>query len=219
VSRRVTQLAWSIVTLVLAGGCNLRPAYALRIVDVPPLAEMPFHRIEEPIAEGADPYWQRDRQVAYFDYDLRALGILPVLLRVENRGERTLLARPSDVLLRLPDSTRVSPASPSSVTSRIQGDTSNLVNVLTYLTSFDSEAASAAGDQAVWDREADLKKLGLSEGRLDPGGTVRGFVYFVLPSAVRPFTEATIEVRFLDVEEGSSFVVPLALVMQGPEGP
>jgi hypothetical protein len=202
-----------IVTLVATEGCNLLPEYTPRIVDAPRLEQMPSHTLEQPIALGAEPYWQRDRQVEVFDDDLGSAGILAVLVCFENRDERTLLARPSDVLLRLPDGVPVSPAGPSSVASRLEHRSAYvLANGVYY-----AYRTNVAIDQARSDREADLVKKGLPERRLGRGKRALGFVFFVLPSTVEPFTEATLEVRFVDVEEGSSFVVSLPLVLHDPE--
>jgi len=173
---------------------------------------MPSRRIEDPVAQAADPYWQRDRQIGLFGEDLLSHRILAVLVRIQNRGERTLVARPSDVLLRLPDGTRISTAGPSAVASLLQRRGLYPLSVMSFGI-FGTLVTNVAVDRARWDREADLKEKGLPEKPLGPGDTAHGFVLFISPSRVQPFTEATLEVRFVDVESGFSFVVPLPLVL------
>ncbi len=199
-SGRVLSLRWMALTLLACAGCT--PIYTPAILDVRGPEAMPFQTADGPVEQGADPFEQRDRQVEWFEDDLGAQRVLPVLVSVRNRSERAFLLRPSDVLLELSDGTRISAASPSAVASRLQRRSLN-----------DQRQVEAAKRYRL-DREADLAAKGLPEKRLGHGDSAQGFLFFIPPSAVQPFAEATLEFRYVDVEQGFSFVVPLPLVLR-----
>ncbi len=67
----------------------------------------------------ADPYVQLERQRRVFDVELTPLGVLPVQLTLENRGNLPLVLHSLDLRLSLPGGERLSPADPSVVVVRL----------------------------------------------------------------------------------------------------
>jgi hypothetical protein len=71
--------------------------------------------------------------------------------------------------------------------------------------------ASSAEDKARAARLEDYRRKELKEVRLKKEESAHGFIYFIPPPETQSFTEATLKVRFIDVEEGTSSVIVLPL--------
>jgi hypothetical protein len=193
--------------LILAAGCA---SYDARLAPIATLPAMPTQRSEGAVSAGADPYWQRDRQTMVFDADLASEATLPVQVIVVNHGERTLLVRPSDITLTLPDGTQLNPSSPGSVAAKLAKTSMNFWPTF-FFGLAGAFAAGSADEEATSDRQADYRSKELPESRLGRDASAQGFVYFISPAGASPFTQAILSVRFVDTEEGTSFVVQLPL--------
>ncbi len=193
--------------LTLAAGCA---SYEARLAPIATLPAMPAQRSEGAVSAGADPYWQRDRQTMVFDADLASEATLPVQVVVQNHGERTLLVRPSDITLTLPSGTQLGPSSPGSVAAKVAKPSTGFWPTF-FFGLAGAFAAASANDRASADRVADYRSKELPESRLARDASAQGCGYFVSPAGASPFTEATLSVRFVNTEEGTSFVVQLPL--------
>jgi len=162
-------------------------------------------------AVGADPYVETERQEALFNADLVARGILAVLILAENRGDRAVFLRRSDVRLRLPSGRSVASGSIDAVASRFQVERASGFWP-TFLFGMAGQFASASMARgAEVDRRKDYSAKELEDTTLAPGESVQGFVFFVLARGTEAFDEADLRMRFVEVGKLESEVVTLAL--------
>jgi hypothetical protein len=200
-------LALCFLLLVVCTGCA---SYTPSSAPVPKAETMLAWRAEGPVAIGADPYVQSERQKATFDGDLSKAGVLPIQVSLYNRGDRQVLIRPSDMVLKLPEGGEVSQAGAATAAARLESNGGVIASSIAFgLVGF--LVSSSAADKARAARVEDYRRKELQEVRLRKDETAHGFVYFIPAPETKPFTEATLKVRFVDVEEATSFVVPLPL--------
>jgi hypothetical protein len=184
---------------------------------------MPGWVTEGAVAVGADPYVQAERQKEVFDGDLSGAGILPVQVLFENRGDRRLLVRRSDILLELPDGTRLSPVGAMAAAARLDSyagiGAAGFANVLTLgLAAPIYHVATLSEQRAREARLADFTQKELQDVTLEKDGSLHGFVFFIPPQGTPAFNEASLEVRIVDVEVGSTIVLRLPLMGLGFKG-
>lgn len=196
---------FSVLILVVLAGCA---SYTPHSVPVPRSDTMPAWQIENSMAVGADPYVQPDRQDAVFDGDLRAAGILPIQVLLQNNGYRRLLIRRSNITLILPDGRQISPVGATAVAVKVpaKGGGWGYVPGIYGLV-----AESMAEDKARQGRVADYRDKELQDVTLVKGESAHGFVYFAPPPGTTTFTKATLTVPVVDIEEGASFIIRLQL--------
>jgi len=205
--------SWLLVFLVFTGCATYTPSSA----PIPKLDVMPASRQEASVTCGADPYVQVDRQKATFGNDLGKVGILPILIFLQNREAREVLVRPSDIALTLPNGGEVGCASASATAAKFE----SMGGVIAAASAFGIVGllvASSAEDKARAARLEDYRRKELKEVCLKKDESAHGFVYFIPPPDTQSFAEATLKVRFIDVEEGTSSVISLplkGLVFQG----
>lgn len=181
---------------------------------------MPICRIEGVLTVGVDPYAQPRRQKNSFGADLSSVGVLPVQVMVKNDGERKVLVRPSDMLLVLPDGSRINPVEASAAAVRVDTGTRGAA----VASQADPAKAPVSGDTATRAQAArieDFKRKELQESRLDVGQSARGFVYFIPPAVVEVLEDAVLVVQFVDTEDACSQAVEVPLgrieLRGGPE--
>ena len=197
-----------LVALALAlEGCA---SYSPTSAPVPKAGMMPFARTDGNLVIGADPHVQPDRQKAVFDGDLSEAGILPIQIWLENQGGRRLLVRRTDMMLVLPGGQQLSPAGASAAASRMESiggvvGASIAFGIIGYL------AASSAEEKARIARQVDFRNKELREVAIGKGESTHGFVFFIPLTGTSAFTEATLILRVVDFEEGTSTPVSLPL--------
>ncbi len=181
---------------------------------------MPICRIEGVLTVGADPYAQPRRQKNSFGADLNSAGVLPIQVMVKNDGERKVLVRPSDMLLVLPDGSRINPVGASEAAVRVDTGARGAA----VASQAGPSKAPVSGDTATRAQAArieDFKRKELQESRLDVGQSARGFVYFIPPAAVGVLEDAVLVVQFVDTEDACSQAVEVPLgrieLRGGPE--
>jgi len=210
--RRILSVGLSI--LVALSGCA---SYTPSSAPIPKAGSMPGWVTEGAVAIGADPHVQADRQKAVFDADLGEAGVLPVQVLVQNRGDRGLLVRRSDIALVLPDARMLSPAGASAVAAKLES-IGGVVGASIAFGMIGFLAASSAEDKARAARQTDFRSKELQDVTLGKEESVHGFVFFIPPQGTPAFDEATLTVRVVDVEDGSSVVVRLPLRGLGSKG-
>jgi hypothetical protein len=160
-----------------------------------------------------DPYFDPARQRRVFDADLRARGILPLLVVIHNQGTEPLQLRRSAITLTLPDSTERHPLPVATVVGPppakpVQGENSEHIAdsgdphklaraaaVTAFVAAGLAEERAEATQRRAWKaREADYEAKMLRNTMLAPGTRVHGFVFFTSPAA-RGFEDATLNLR------------------------
>jgi hypothetical protein len=193
--------------LVAVSGCA---SYTPSSMTVPKAGAMPAWRTEGPLSAGADAYVQKDRQKAVFDGELTAEGVLPIQVFVRNEGSRQLLVRPSTMTLALPDGSQLGPVGASAVAAKMESSGGVIGWTIGFgLIGF--LAASSAEDKARAGRRADYRSKELQDLTLAKDDSAHGFVYFIPPPGISPFSEAVLMLRFVDAEDLTSTVIRLPL--------
>lgn len=192
--RHVILASW-LAVLVLGAGC-LR--YTSTPAHIPIAGKMRLYRDDGVVAFGADPYVEKSRQKEVFDANLDEAGALAVQILLKNQGEHDLLVRCSEIGLQLPNRDEV----PSVDSDRFAANVEDLGPILW--------GGFAAG-QARSDRRADYRGKVFKDIALRKGDTAHGFVYFIFPGGTPAFTQATLTVRCVDMEEGTTIRVELHL--------
>ena len=176
----------------------------------PALRDLPVVKRSSTVALGADAYTNPSLQDALFDANLVAEGVLPVMVVVENHGEREVLVRRSSVRLAIPGVRSVASGTMNAVASRFEKGSSH------FWASFffglpGALIAETASDRAAVDRRADYGAKGFVDANLPPGGSASGFVFFVLARGTEEFDEADLQVRFVDTQSATSELVSVRL--------
>jgi len=185
---------------------------------------------------AADPYVQPERQMEVFKDDLKRLGVLPLYLLVENRGDRELSLDRAAIVLELPDGRQIGRVGAATAAAgRLRpggpaaGDTAISpvgagVN-LALVPGVDPRAAlgvpflagllSIPVQFAVYDaakreheaRKTEYMNTEFQDVVLNKDASAHGFVYFLPPSGTLWYTKARVALRFVDKTDGTSFVI------------
>mgnify|MGYP001582807438 CR=1 FL=1 len=73
-------------------------------------------------------------------------------------------------------------------------------------------AASIAEEKARTSRQVDFRDKELQEGALGKGESIHGFVFFIPLAGTAAFNQATLMLKVIDIEEGTSVPVSVPLV-------
>jgi hypothetical protein len=200
-------LALGLSVLLTMSGCA---SYTPSSAPIPKAGSLPFSRVEADVEAGADPHVQPDRQSAVFDADLAGAGILPIQVFARNQGTRRVLVRRSDITLALPDGRQLSSAGASAAAAKMES-IGGVVGASIAFGLIGFLVASNAEEKARAARLADYRSKELQDVALGKDESARGFVFFIPAEGTPSFDEATLMVRCVDVEDASSFVIPLSL--------
>ncbi len=192
--RHVILASW-LAVLVLGAGC-LR--YISTPAHIPIAGKMPAWRDDGVVAFGADPYVEKSRQKEVFDANLDEAGALAVQIFLNNQGEHGLLVRYSEFRLQLPNRDEVLSVGSDRFAAKVE-DSGSIFG------------GGFAAEQARSDRRADYRGKVFKDLALRKGDTAHGFVYFIFPGGTPAFTQATLTVRCVDMEEGTIIRVELPL--------
>jgi len=192
--RHVILASW-LAVLVLGAGC-LR--YISTPAHIPIAGKMPAYRDDGVVAFGADPYVEKSRQKEVFDANLDEAGALAVQILLKNQGEHSLAVRCSEFGLQIPNRDEV----PSVGSDRFAAKVEDPLPIF---------GGGFAAEQARSDRRADYRGKVFKDIELRKGDTAHGFVYFIFPGGTPTFTQATLTVRCVDMEEDTTIRVELHL--------
>ncbi len=176
-------------------------------VPQPSPQEWTFH---EDIAVAAEPYADEERQIATFDADLNNADVIAIQVTLENRGKRTVVVRPSDMLLELPGGRTLVSSSVTTVVSKV-GESGSVVGAAIAFGIIGAIVASDAEDEARTARTADYKEKAFKDVTLHGSDSAYGFVFFIPPRGTDPFETATLLVRLVDFELATSEIVEVSL--------
>lgn len=203
----------SVLLSILCSSCI---TYSLRPVSIPEFDRMLVRRSQGPVAVGADPYVEADRQIGVFDTSLTEVGVLPVQILIQNRGELPLLINPGKLMLMLPDGKEIAPVEARAVVAKFNRD---------YGQSFDRAAvafgligaavamsAISASEKAQADRHLDYAAKELKKVVIQKGESTHGFVFFILPPGTSGLNDTTLAVPCFAIDEtiGETVKLPLA---------
>ena len=198
-------LAAGCAVLVAFAGCA-SSAYQEGPVPLPAVSAMPASQIVGAVAVGADPYVEPGRLVAAFGRDLHKARLLPVQVSIENRGERRVWIRGSEIVLELPQGPQVAPASrgqeerpkpspgPSSSPAlvAVAGTTLFIVALAFPLLFVALLKDSSESWQDAFQRKMDYWRKELKDLILGKEESAHGFVYFHIPSGTAGVWETSV---------------------------
>lgn len=199
-------VVWMSVLVAFSGCASHTPSS----MPVPKAGAMLAWRTEGSVAIGADPYVEKDRQKAIFDGDLAAAGVLPILVLIRNEGSRVRFVRASTITLTLPDGGELGPVGTTAVVAKMESAAGVIGSTIAFGI-IGALVAGGAQDKARASRLADYQSKQLQTVKLRKGESTHGFVYFIPPPGTAFFTEATLAVKVVDVEDFASFAVRLPL--------
>ena len=185
-------------------------SYKASSAPVPKAADMPAWRAEGPLGVGADPYVELDRQKEMFGGNAKKAGILPIQVIVQNKGDRQLLVRESDMSLVLAKKVELSPSGATGAAARLESS-SDVIAASACCGLIGFAVASSSADKRRQARLEDFRRKEFKKVTLRRGEIGYGFVYYIPPEGTEPFSTAILKVRFVDVEEATSTVVSLPL--------
>lgn len=168
------------------------------------------------LAVSADPFVEAERQTATFDADLNEADVIAIQVSVENRTERNMLVRPSDMQLMLPRNRVIAPSGITTTVNKI-GENGSVVGATIAFGLIGALAASNAEENARTARTANYREKAFDEAILAKGEWSHGFVFFIPPQGTEPFDEAKLRVRFVDFDSAKSEMVEVGLVGLGYE--
>lgn len=194
-------------SLIPITGCA---SYSATSAPIPKGADMLVWQSQDGVAVGADPYVAVEEQEAVFDVNLMAEGVMAVQVLVQNDTDRRILVRRSDMVLLLPDGTQLSPAGATQTASRLESS-GGVIGATVAFGLIGFLVASSAEDKAREARQSDYRSKEFNDATLGKGESAHGFVYFIPPPGIPAFNEATLKVRCVDTDEGTSTAILLAL--------
>lgn len=185
---------------------------------VPQKAEYALYQ-SEGLSAGALPYVDHDLQAATFDADLDAADILAIEVFVENGRTQSVLVRPSDAMLTLPNGRAIAPSGVSSAVAKIDEEGS-VIGATIAFGIVGAMVAQSAEDDAKAARRADYEQKSLPQVELAPGVSKHGFLWFLPPRGTPAFNTADLSIRFIDPATGSDWrvTIPLKGLSFEPEG-
>lgn len=200
-------LGLCISVLVVFAGCA---KYQASSVSVPKGPDMPAWRPQGPVEVGADPYVDLKRQEAVFGGNLNKAGVFPIQLFIINRGNNELMVRTSEITLMLPGEDEIIPAGATAAAQRMEekGDVV-AATICCGIPGF--LVASDAADKRRQARSEDYRQKEFRQASLRPGESSHGFLYFIPPDYIKPFSSAVLKVEFWDIVEANAFDVSLPL--------
>ena len=208
--------------IALTGGCAPLPSSVIT-PPFPKIEAMASRQAEGFLLLGADPWVQLEQQKSVFDADLTKLGVLPVQIFLENRGDQKLRLHRSDTTLELPEGNQIS-RTPGPDVAELTRPKPGAAGMLYYVMAFSFPvtwfllplpivlfiAERKVADRTVATRLVDYqgKELG-DDIILADRESAHGFVFFQLPSPMPK--EATLVLRLVNVDDGTSIVARLPL--------
>lgn len=181
----------SLASLVLCGCAS----YSARELPTPDRGRYSSTVESQAVWASTEAYSDADRQKAYLGEDFGSVGAIPVLVLLENKSSRTWELRAHAIQMRMPNGNMERESGPEMAFIFVHADQNNaggagslfgVVGALAVVSSVQSESDRRQA------RAKDYERKGLGRGELNPGESRQGFVYFVLPVDVQPFTEATL---------------------------
>ena len=195
-----------LLTAILAAGCA---SYEAAPAPLARIDALPSRVSEQGLVAAADPYLQSERQRSVFKADFHKAGVLAIQVVARNDSAAAKIVRRSDMMLTLPDGTRISPASADAVATKI-GEEGSVVGAYIAFGVIGALVASSAEDEARTKRAADYNAKQFGDVRLRPGDSAQGFVYFMPPKGMG-FAKAGLAVRFVDEGTASDSYITLPL--------
>ena len=217
-------------------GCATEVEYAAKPVPAPISGDMPRWMFEQGVGVGADPYVEPERQEAFFGLRLGEMSVLPVQLLIRNDSDSSILVRPYEVVLLLPEGLAVAPVSSGEAVARGMGAPvefsplghtavggAPLVGAHFGPRAYGGASALAAVEGTMLlselntERElyrqlvTDYRSKELGEVVLKKNEARYGFVYFILPLETVFPSDVKLAVRVIDNEDARSSVVEVSL--------
>jgi len=214
------------LSVVLASGCA---SYRAGPMPIPNFQEMPVRQIENGVAIGLDPIWERERRKNFFGDDLLGQAVLPIHIFVQNQGHTPIHASASASLV-LADGTEIFqglPISPPGVPpQRSQFCENALVfggvmpgpGLLVNFGCVVFGAASGAKYQTELERWKDYVSKQLKSTVLEHNQSAHGFLFFPIPAETHHNKDATLLLKITKGEppDGAEQTRRLYLTMQLP---
>jgi hypothetical protein len=162
------------------------------------------------VAVGADPIVDLERQKAMFGGNLNKAGVLPIQLFIINRGDNELMLRTSEITLMPPGENEIMPAGATAAAQRMEAKGEVVAaTICCGIPGF--LVADAAEDKRRLARSEDFRQKEFRQVTFRPGESSHGFLYFIPPEYIQPFSSAVLKVVFWDIVEGKAFDVSVTL--------
>jgi len=190
---------WLMVLLVM--GCSGPPK-----VPTQPVEAQQFQARRGRISVGVDPYFTTDRVVPIFrgGDNFAESGVLPVQVTIENGSEGEISVDPRDFRLAHPNSQVDLPISAESAFSLVK------IRVQYWaLLPIVGPSVTAARNQPIL---KDLEARELQEGKISPGASTTGFVYFQVSETLKNLAG---DVMVVVVKDASSRNLIFEIPIQG----
>lgn len=197
--------------ILLLSFCSGCATYTARAVPVPEFKAMPVRQIEQTMSVGVDPFIQADRLKDAFDEVLTDRGVLPLLVFVQNQGNKPIRIAGERAVLMLPDGTEIAQAlpvlPPEEPPQRSQfcenaamfGGAMPGPGLLVNLGCGIFGAARGANYQTQMTRWDDYNAKQLKSATLEKESWTHGFLFFEIPEEKRHLEEATLAFKFAEV--------------------
>jgi len=201
---RRTIAVFMVLMLAIAGCASYNPSS----LPLPKADSMATSLADGPVTISVDPYVQGDRQKKVFGENLGSAGIIPIRVLLENSGEPRVLARISDIVMVLPDGTRINQAGARAA----NGKMSSSAGVVMAGVAFGAVGAIAAmvvEEDAKKKRLEDYQRKEFCDANLGKGDSSHGFLYFIPPTGVDKFSSAVLQVGLRGADDATFAVLEL----------
>ena len=165
------------------------------------------------LAVGVTPHLDTERNKEVFGADLKQVGILPLQLVVRNNGQKPLVIRKNDFVLRLSGGDEYAPAPAESVVKRLESN----ANVIGWTVAFGLAGFLLASSEQHQQQEADKNQRAdfrikeFEDANLGFQESARGFLFYLAPDDLKELKDAKLFVKALDASTGERIEMTLSL--------
>lgn len=184
-------LAIFLMCLSLASCASYQPTSA----PIPKPASMQYKTASGGFKAGADVWADAEQQQAVFDANLQESNVIAVLVLAVNNTQRSVLVRPGDMILTLPNRQSFAPAEVDSVVAKV-GEGGSVVGATLAFGLIGALMASSAQEESRSARTEDYDRKAFQLTKLDQGESAHGFVFFMPPKGSGDFDQAELSVKF-----------------------
>ena len=193
--RQILKLILIISMIILVSACVSYPT----VVELPSKSAemMQNHVAKSGLVAGAEPINDISAQLKLLGEDLSSVGVIPIHILLQNQNDFSIFLKVRDITLRTPDG-HVFIAKRYDVVARLfnkkYGRGSDSAASLFGVLGAVAGLSLASQEFKTQDKRGKVfLNKSIQSGEILPGSLISGIVYFAIPTDIKQFTKATLE--------------------------
>ena len=203
----VVSAVFSVAAFGTFVGCAVAPPHGR--LEPRPIELYPMRATTEGVTVACEPLTEAPLVKSLFGDDIVALGVLPIMVVVQNQSPSSVAVRDQDVQLEIP---RRSQAEPNREQLEHTGlPLGQAVLAFTFSGVIGVLMARGEHDQAEYDRQNRVSEVAFRSATLVPGQSTSGVVYFPIDRSWLADTPDSLVVRAQQLGPGTGLVIRIPL--------